>query len=397
MQMSVLFTISRNKDCSLTPPPSFLFFNLCRPQTTFQGNPKLCKIRGKFHGRQRRSHPTSIPSSPSCSSEILPPEFAEYVAVLPVYDDEESDECSVYDHTKVDARHFGREAKEFIRRYEPGDCTEGAGDAKAGDYVLPEITTLLLVGPRGAGKSTLVNQITRVFDKDDEPSAPDRAQVSGSSKSKGTVFLREYPFPRNSTAICIYDTQSLSSNPQKNFKTLQKWMTKGISHGEIATGKVNIVIFVVDGVSILQAIESNTKDYIDILRETFMYPFLSIGDDKPVVVVTHGDRLSILQRARVQNELVDLLGIPVQQIFDIPGSDDYQTDLAILDMLRYCIQHAEQNLPIKLSYLLEVRGRETSKIAAEQLMALDAVIEATIIFLGIAILLLRFSDKLLQS
>jgi hypothetical protein len=36
------------------------------------------------------------------------------------------------------------------------------------------------------------------------------------------------------------------------------------------------------------------------------------------------------------------------------GSEDYQTDLAILDMLRYCIQHAEENFPIKLSYLLEV-------------------------------------------
>ncbi|CAL5094076.1 unnamed protein product [Urochloa decumbens] len=374
--------------------------------------------------------PISIPSSPSCSSEVLPPEFAEYVAVPPASDGEESDECCAYDHAEEDALHFGRQlqdhlrqAKEFIRRYKPGDCIEGAGGAKAGDYILPEITTLLLVGPRGAGKSTLVNRITRVFDKDDDPFAPDRAQVSGNSKSNGTAFVREYPVPRHSTAICIYDTQSLSNNPQRNFKTLQKWMAKGICHGEIVTGdteegnktkgikplgnqfsllhcktrKVNFVIFVVDGVSILEAIESNRRDYIEVLHETFKHPFLSIGDDKPVVVVTHGDRLSILQRAHVQNELADVLGIPVQQIFDIPGADDYQTDLAILDMLRYSIQHAEQNLPIKLNYLLEVHWRETFKNAAERLMALDAIIEATIIFLCIVILLLRFSDKLLQS
>ena len=43
------------------------------------------------------------------------------------------------------------------------------------------------------------------------------------------------------------------------------------------TRKVNFVIFVVDGVSIIEATESNKKGYIDILRETFLYPFLSIG------------------------------------------------------------------------------------------------------------------------
>jgi stage III sporulation protein SpoIIIAA len=65
-----------------------------------------------------------------------------------------------------------------MSRYKPGDWIEGAGGTKVGDYVLPEITTLLLVGPRGAGKSTLVNRITRVFDKDVDPFAPDRVQVS---------------------------------------------------------------------------------------------------------------------------------------------------------------------------------------------------------------------------
>ena len=43
------------------------------------------------------------------------------------------------------------------------------------------------------------------------------------------------------------------------------------------------------------------------------------ADDKPVVVVTHGDCLSMLQRAHVQNELAEVFGIPVRRIFDIPG------------------------------------------------------------------------------
>jgi ABC-type branched-subunit amino acid transport system ATPase component len=115
------------------------------------------------------------------------------------------------------------------------------------------------VGPRGAGKSTLVNRITRVFDKDDDHFAPERAQVScksyqfahtilicelqlifllmvkllDNSELTGTCFVREYQIPRNSNGICIYDTRSLSRNPEKDMKILQRWMTNGISHGEM--------------------------------------------------------------------------------------------------------------------------------------------------------------------
>jgi len=44
-----------------------------------------------------------------------------------------------------------------------------------------------------------------------------------------------------------------------------------------------------------------------------------------------------------------------------------------------------------------VLGRETLNKMAEQLMGLDAVIEVAIIFLCIVIILLRFSDKLVQA
>uniref|UniRef100_A0A804QDA4 ATP binding protein n=1 Tax=Zea mays TaxID=4577 RepID=A0A804QDA4_MAIZE len=160
------------------------------------------------------------------------------------------------------------------------------------------------------------------------------------------MFLREYPIPRNSSVVCIYDTRGWSNNLEKNFKMLHQWMTKGISHGETTMWdddegnkignmkplgrqysflrykirKVNFVIFVVDGVAVLESMDDSNKGYTEILRQTFMYPFLSIGDDKPVVVVTHGDRLLIQQRVHVQAELAELLDIPAQQIYDIPVS-----------------------------------------------------------------------------
>lgn len=51
-----------------------------------------------------------------------------------------------------------------------------------------------------------------------------------------------------------------------------------------------------------------------------MLPSSLHADDKPVVVITHGDLLSLSDRARVRVQLGELLGIPpAKQIFDIPG------------------------------------------------------------------------------
>lgn len=60
--------------------------------------------------------------------------------------------------------------------YTPGSWIEEVGGMKASDYNIPKKMTLLLIGPRGSGKSSLVNKISRVFD--DDPFTPERAQVS---------------------------------------------------------------------------------------------------------------------------------------------------------------------------------------------------------------------------
>ena len=50
--------------------------------------------------------------------------------------------------------------------------------------------------------------------------------------------------------------------------------------------------------------------------------FFLTADDKPVIVVTHGDLLSLGDRARVRVYLGEKLGVPpAKQIFDIPGND----------------------------------------------------------------------------
>nr|GMD20191.1 uncharacterized protein LOC109173662 isoform X14 [Ipomoea batatas] len=94
--------------------------------------------------------------------------------------------------------------------------------------------------------------------------------------------------------------------------------------------------------------DETEKRYTRVVSKAFNSPLLSFKDDKPVVVVTHGDLLSVSDRVRVRVHLGDLLGIhPKNQIFDIPESNDCATKLAILDMLHYCLDHADKNLPFK--------------------------------------------------
>lgn len=60
--------------------------------------------------------------------------------------------------------------------YTPGAWIEKAGGMKLSDYDVPKTTSLLLIGPKGSGKSSLVNIISRVFEND--KFASERAQVT---------------------------------------------------------------------------------------------------------------------------------------------------------------------------------------------------------------------------
>jgi len=59
-----------------------------------------------------------------------------------------------------------------MHSYTPGSWS----DVKLSDYNIPKTTSIMLVGPKGAGKSSLVNKITRVIE--DDAFLLDRAQES---------------------------------------------------------------------------------------------------------------------------------------------------------------------------------------------------------------------------
>ncbi|KAL5057616.1 hypothetical protein RYX36_029220 [Vicia faba] len=288
-----------------------------------------------------------------------------------------------FNELKIDSETL-KKGKKKILSYRPGTWIWKSRGLKVCDYDVPETTCLILVGPSRSGKSSLINRISKVFD--DDKFAPARAQVSYNSLiGDGTYFLHEYMIPRNTNSICLYDTPSLSDNSHENNKMLKNWMTKGVRHGELVfrstenqrlseslkckddkkgfvsskSRKVNSVIYVLNGLSILNAMKNAggalEARYIKTVVSNFNCPFLSFKDDKPVLVFTHGDLLSLSDRARVRAYLGELLGVPpTTQIFDIPDCDGPVTESSIIGMLRHTLEHADRNFPQKPNVMNKV-------------------------------------------
>ncbi|XVF32131.1 hypothetical protein REPUB_Repub17cG0055600 [Reevesia pubescens] len=222
------------------------------------------------------------------------------------------------------------------------------------------------------------------------------SEADNSSVGNGTYYLQEYMIPRGSSSFCLYDTRGLCNDTSDNINMIKYWMNKGVRHGELLVRKsddsslrrrmkcktqglgwqscktraVNFVIFVVDGVTVLKSMEGDGPaevQYMQMITSAFKCPCLSFKDNKPVLVTTHGDLLSIADRVRVRVHLGELLGIPpAKQIFDIPESYDPITELTIVDMLRYSLEHADRNLPHK-NWVME-KARKVSLSACIYLL-----------------------------
>ncbi|KAL1557507.1 hypothetical protein AAHA92_08075 [Salvia divinorum] len=241
------------------------------------------------------------------------------------------------------------------------------------EFGAPDPSSFLVVGPKGSGKSSLINKISRVFEYN--VFQPARAQVScNSSPEDGTYFIHKYMVPRNSASFILYDTRGLSDDASENLKMIKPWMTKGVRDGELVTresdsetlkarlkcmdregsssgqaSSIHFVIFVVNGLSVLESMNSTDetkKGYSEMIKTAFKNPWLSFKDGMPAIVVTHGDLMSLSDRVRVRVYLGELLGVdPTDQIFDIPENDDPATKLAKFDLLFYCLDRAEPCRP----------------------------------------------------
>lgn len=309
-----------------------------------------------------------------------------------------------------------QDEKERLLRYRPGAWLIETGGINRNDYEIPSITTLLLVGPKGAGKSTLINNILRVLSSENE--RLDRAQVfCKSSAETGSLFLQEYMVPGTSKAFCIFDSRGLLENVPEDLTVLKNWMLNGVQHGKMVlrssddstvrmfmkhracdkfdnlskTRKVNFVIFVVSAYSVLQIMENADTLASDTLVKLFSCPYLSFKDDKPVVVMTHGNELGDSDRIRAHIFLGELLGVSaVDQVFDISDDCNPAEDIALLDMLEHSLQRADKNLSYKekgVADQFDSIAKELSRVSTVAKWTLQNVNIEEVVSFGILVVL----------
>lgn len=283
-----------------------------------------------------------------------------------------------------------KDMRDKIKSYRPGDGLYEVGGISRADFAIPEVTTLLIVGPSGAGKSSLINNMIRVLDN--VTSGLDRAQTYV-EMGNGSLFLQEYFLYKDAKHFCVFDSRGFSDNNiGEDLDVIKKWMTDGICHGEAVCRpsdsemireafegrgrqwhsnwtvkrRVDFVMFVVNAVSVDSMRENHELLALENLATLYKSPFLSFKDDRPVVVMTHGDQLSPKDRVRTRIFIGELFGVSaLDQIFDIscfsersvnPGDVDLVNDLVLLNMLDFSLERVDRNLPYKLTAALRLKG-----------------------------------------
>ncbi|KAL2614179.1 hypothetical protein R1flu_025871 [Riccia fluitans] len=273
---------------------------------------------------------------------------------------------------KISKKSIARARGELLN-YRPGSFL----GKKVEIFKLPEVTSLLVVGMRGSGKSAVVNRIIRVIDGEAANFCP--APLGKSPEQSGTNFLGEYSICRGN--VSLFDTRGfIDSEVVEGMSKPEEWMTQGVRDGEMdlrsddamslqkevkLKGRhvnhmltkrrdVNFVIFVVNAADFLARFEQGGVEGITKVKMLYENPYFSFRDDRPAVVVTHTDQLSDNDRVHVLAAIASHLKIPgINYIYDLSGtSDEFIGDKEVtnlrenvVQLLTSTLQRADRHLP----------------------------------------------------
>ncbi|KAL8105404.1 uncharacterized protein LOC141677129 [Apium graveolens] len=267
--------------------------------------------------------------------------------------------------------------------YRSGDFWLPVGGIKKEDMDIPPVISILLVGLPGSGKSSLVNLMYSVLGRS---GLVPFAQTSSDSSSYTTMFMEEHNVLRSMrSGFCVYDTRGLDENYLSySLEEVSKWMTEGVRHNQLcyrpgderhnsttnlpmgsllsssrfAKRKVNCVLVVANLAQTYKALKCGDLAPVQAIREIFHCPSIRKSNENPILILTHGDMLSMEDRINGRLKVCEYLGVSeAMGAYDIaclighgilPEESDPVTSYALTEAVyRALLQSDRSHLPKK--------------------------------------------------
>ncbi|XP_021279818.1 uncharacterized protein LOC110413371 [Herrania umbratica] len=241
------------------------------------------------------------------------------------------------------------ELRHKLLGYRSGDFWVPTGGIKKEDMDIPPVSTILLVGFSGSGKSSLINLMYSILGR--SGLIPFAQTSSGSRSNYTTMYMEEHNVLRSMrSGFCVYDSRGFDyGGTTEALGELSSWMIEGIHHNQLCLRygdcttmtddvenvvtrssskfvqrRVNCVMVVANIAEIYKALKAGDFKPLEATRQLFCSPALRKSNENPLLVLTHGDLLSTEERIDGRLKICECLDISESNgVYDIVCLTEY--------------------------------------------------------------------------
>lgn len=227
------------------------------------------------------------------------------------------------------------EIRHKLLAYRSGDFWVPTGGISKESMDIPPVGTILLVGFSGSGKSSLVNLMYSVLGR--TGLVPFAQTSSGNSSNSTTVFMEEHNVVRSTrNGFCVYDSRGFDYGKVTEFlEEISGWMNDGVHHNQLCLRpgddleqikdkvenlnlrssskfvqrRVNSAMVVANVAEIYKALKAGDLKPLEATKQLFSSPALRKSNENPILILTHGDLLSVEERMDGRLKICEHLGV----------------------------------------------------------------------------------------
>ncbi|XP_052186938.1 uncharacterized protein LOC127797820 [Diospyros lotus] len=228
------------------------------------------------------------------------------------------------------------ELRHKLFTYRSGDFWVPTGGIGKEAMDIPAVSTILLAGFHDAGKSSLVNLMYSVFGR--SGLIPFPQATCGSGFDPKSWFMEEHNVLRSMrSGFCVYDTRGFDyDRVYQCTEELSEWLSEGVRHkqpcfqpgehesemasfpSKFARRRVTCVMVVANVSDIHKALKVGDKQPLEATKELFCSPPLKRCNENPILILTHGDKLSTEERIDSRLKICQHLGVSeTSGVYDI--------------------------------------------------------------------------------